>query len=603
MSRQRIFPPVFYIVALTVSSLLLTSACEKRRTLDEIPAVSTFQGLTAIDRSGRWDNGKKGGRFVVASTGNGPKSFNGAVAQDDLGVDIVELLYRTAFRRNQFTYEWQNDLAESWTLSDDNLELTVKLRSELRWSDGEAFTANDIVFTVNEIHMVDDTESRFKKSLKVGAKYTKWELVDELTFKIILPSAYADPFDIATTLYLPKHIFEPLIENGGAEAVTTFWGVGADVTTVVGNGPFVIKEYVPNQYISMKPNPYYHVKDDNGVQLPYVGEFVYLLLKDRDAFIEKFIAGDLNFLELQGGDFSALVHRQVELDFTLYEVGPGSTSNFIAINQNPKESEEDGGITDPQLSWLQNLEFRRALAHLVDRETIINTLVYGLAYPIFSFVPSTSDFYWKGQEDAAPKYGPAKAEAILDRISFVDRDDDGIREDPEGNKISLVIRTNAGNSVREGMIENFAAEARSVGLDIAAESEEYDTLVTRLVESYDWELIAIGLTSAIDPGLTNLIHPSSGELHMIEPFQVSPRRDWEADLDKLWGVNLTTTDIEVRKKKLIEAQKIWLSELPVIYIFSVAVMHAYGNEWRNIYPQSFEGYDLAGILERVYRVD
>ncbi len=590
---------------LVVSLLLLLPAVTvfaaggTEEVVEEVKA-SSFEGMTAIDRTKGWEVGKKGGRFVMSSFGSDPKSFNAVVAKETSTTDIVGQMYSSAFKRNQFTLEWENNLAESWTLSDDEKVLTVKLQDGLKWSDGEDFTAEDVVFTVNQIHMVDETGSRYQSGLYVGDDPTVWELVDRLTFKITFPTVYADPFSMASTLYYPKHIFEPLIEEKGPEAVASFWGVDTDVTKVVGNGPFVIKEYVPNQYVTMKPNPYYHLKDANGVQLPYIDEFVYVIVEDQDTQLEKFLAGELDFLGLRGEDYAVLVNRQEELDFTLYEVGPGSSTNFIAINQNPKEGEDDGGITPPQLTWLSTKKFRQALAHLVDRETVINNLQYGLGYPIYSFVPFTSPFYWDGLEDAALKFDPEAAKALLDEINYVDRDGDGFREDPEGNKISLTVRTNAGNSVREGMIEIFAQEAQSVGLDITARPEDFNSLVTRLVASYDWELIAIGLTGVIDPGLSNSVQPSYGELHMIEPLQETPRREWEAKLDKVWVENQTTTDFEKRKAALVEAQKIWLEELPMLYVFSTLVMHAYGNEWGNIYPQSPNGYSWDGILERIY---
>ncbi len=561
---------------------------------------SSFEGLTAIDRSEGWEIGKKGGAFVMSSFGSDPKSFNYAIAEETSSTDILAQMYASAFERNQFSLEWQPALAESWALSEDQLEFTVTLKDGLQWSDGDDLTAEDVVFSVNEIHLVDESGSRYKSGYLVGDEYTQWEVVDELTFKITFPTVYADPFDMASPLILPKHIFEPLIDEQGVEAVASFWGVDTDVTQVVGNGPFVISEYVPNQWVRMEPNANYYKTDENGTQLPYLDEFVYQIVEDQDTQLSKYLAGELDFLALRGEDYGVLVDRQEELGFSLYEVGPGTTTNFIAVNQNPKEGEDDGGITAPQLTWLQNKDFRWALAHLIDKETVINNLNYGLGYPIYTFVPFTSPFYWEGVEDTAPKYDPQQAEALLDELNFVDRDGDGIREDPDGNKISLIVRTNAGNSVREGIIELFAQEAQAAGLDITARPEDFNALVTRLVSTFDWELITIGLTGVIDPGLSNAVIPSFGELHMLEPHQSEPRREWEARLDKVWSANQTTTDFEERRENIVEAQKIWNEQQALLYVFSTLVIHAYDNDLGNLYPQSFNGYDWAGILERMY---
>ena len=564
-------------------------------------AMSQFEGLTAVDRTQGWEVGKKGGQFIMTSFGSDPKSFNYIIAEETSTTDTVGQMYVTAFRRNQFNLEYEPAIAESLSMSDDQLTITVKLRSGLKWSDGKPLTAEDVVWTVNTIHADQTSGSRFYSNLIVADEVSVWKKIDDLTFSVTTTEVFADPYYLVSAPpYMPKHVFEPLIKDQGIEAVASFWGVDTDVTKVIGNGPFVISEYVPSQKIVMKPNPYYYEKDDKGVQLPYIDEFVYLLVEDQDTQLEKFLAGELDFLELRGEDFAVLVDRKQELNFELYEVGPGTTTNFVAINQNPKENDEDGGIVDPQLTWLSNKKFRKALAHLMDRETVINNLNYGFGYQIDGFVPLNSPFFDDTLADVGYQFDPEKAKALLDEINYIDRDNDGFREDEKGNKISLVLRTNSGNSVREGIIEIFAQEAQKVGLDMTAKPEDFNALVTRLVSTFDWELICIGLTGPVDPGLSNAVVPSFGNLHMVEPEQESPRRDWEAELDELWKMNQTTTDQAKRGEYLKQVQRIWSDNLPMIYVFSTLVMHAYTNEWGNLYPQSPNGLDWAGILPRMY---
>ena len=563
--------------------------------------VSSFEGVSAIDRSSGWELGRRGGRFVTSGIGGSPRSFNYAIADDPSAVAILSQMYSTAFKRNQFTLEWEGDLAETWSFSEDELRVTITIRQDLKWSDGEAFTAEDIVFSVNEIHLSDDIGSRHKSGLLVGGVATAWEMVDERTFEIRFPFVSADPFLVASTLYLPEHIFGPIIRDEGIDSFSGSWGADVDPTAVVGNGAFMIDEYRRDESVTMVPNPFYHGADEAGESLPYIDELVYVLAVNREAQVSQFILGELDYLHVSGPDYESLANRQQELGYSLFEVGPAGTADFVAINQNPLEGDDDGGIANPQLTWLSNVEFRKALAHLLDRDRIIRDLQYGLGYPINSFVPSGSPFYWSGLSDAAPIYDPDRARSLLDGLDYIDRDDDGLREDPVGNIITLVLRTNEGNEVRERMIEIFAEDAINAGLDIRTESEHYGVVIDRLVESYDWELIAIGLSTEIDPGLSNMVVPSYGELHMIEPLQESPRRNWEKELDAIWADNQATWDIETRRALLIEAQKIWLEQLPFLYVFSVATVEAYRDGWGNIYPQSLTGSGWSGISDRIYR--
>ncbi len=113
-------------------------------------------------------------------------------------------------------------------------------------------------------------------------------------------------------------------------------------------------------------------------------------------------------------------------------------------------------------------------------------------------------------------------------------------------------------------------------------------------------MIHIGLTAGVDPGLSNSVMPSFGELHLFYPQQPEPVTEWEAKIDELWAANRTTTDQEARAEYVQEVQRIWLENIPVLYLFQVLLVEAYGNEYGNIYPQSPNGFAWQGILDRMY---
>ncbi len=156
------------------------------------------------------------------------------------------------------------------------------LRSGLTWSDGDPITADEIVWSVNEIYKNEEVETSTRDALVVGGEFAEFELIDDLTYRIVLPSVYACWADIASIGPMPRHIFEPLIQAEGAAAVNSFWGVDTDVSTIVGNGPFLISEHVPSQRVVMTPNPHYYEKDEWGQQLPYLDEFVIEFVEDQD---------------------------------------------------------------------------------------------------------------------------------------------------------------------------------------------------------------------------------------------------------------------------------------------------------------------------------
>ena len=588
------------ILAILIACAVVAGAWAAPVQEDEAMAeeMSPIDLLTPVDHSA-WERGSHGGRFVITSVSD-PKTFNPVLAKETSTTDITSRMFAGAVRRNQLTLEWEPDLAESWEISEDQKTITLRLRSGLTWSDGDPLTADEVVWTVNEIVLNEEVETDDRDALLIGGELATFELIDDLTYRITLPSVYAGIFEVASIAPLPRHIFEPLIEAEGAAAVNSFWGVDTDVTTIVGNGPFMIGEYLPSQRVVMTPNPRYYEQDEWGQQLPYLDEFVIEFVEDQDTGLARFIAGQSDAWGLRGEDYGVLVDMQEPDDFLIYNVGPASSTQFITFNQNPIEGEDDGGIEPPALTWLSNQTFRQAMAHLIDRQTIINNIAFGFGYPQYSFVWTVSPYYWEGAAAAALKYDPERAGELLDSIGYVDRDGDGVREDPDGNKIELILNTNAGNTVREQIGELFSQEARNAGIDVTFKPEAFNELVTRLVSSFDWQMILIGLTGSVDPVSGANVYPSHGGLHMIEPSQESPRRDWEVAVDAAWDEANLTTDDEQRTRGYRKLQELWIDAVPWAYTFAPAVMHAYRNTFGNIKPHPLNGFAMTGIVDRLY---
>jgi peptide/nickel transport system substrate-binding protein len=522
------------------------------------------------------------------------------VASETSTTEITEQLFDTIARRNTLTLEWEPRLAESWEIADDQKSIMVTLRDNIMWTDGKQMTADDVIYTVNELIFPEVIQSNMRDGLFVGDEPSEWTKVDELTFRVELPTVYAGIINMLDINIMPKHVFKPLIDEQGHEAVNSFWGVDVNPEEIVSSGPFMLAEYEPSQRVVMKKNPNYYREDQWGQQLPYLDELVYTIVEDQDTMFAKYLAGETDFHPLRGEEFSELNEKKEELNTTIYDVGPDAGTTFITFNMNPVEGEDDKGITPPEHTWLSNKKFRTAMAHLIDRETMINNVAYGFGYPQYSFVPRFSPYYWDGVDEAAPKYDPERAKELLDEIGYKDRDGNGVREDPEGNEINLVLNTNSGNRVRESVGEIFSQEAKNVGINITFKPEEFNSLVGKLVSSYDWEMILIGLTGSVDPISGANVYPSSGNLHMIEPKQEEPRRDWEKAVDEAWEKANQTTDEQQRKEGFVEIQKIWVEQVPWVYTYNPALIYAFKNKFGNIKCQPVDDYDWMGIMDRIY---
>ncbi|MFP4376280.1 MAG: ABC transporter substrate-binding protein [Spirochaetales bacterium] len=628
---------LIFLAVLLVPILVFVGCAEEE--VAEIPeeGESQFVGVLDIDREAGWQIGNPGGRMVLSRFGSPPRTFNDVVAAETSSTDVTSLLYSGPIRRNQFSLEFEPSMAESWEISDDELTVTYTLREGLEWSDGTPITAKDFVFSANQLVLREDIGSNSRSSqiqaLTDGSERPLiWEYIDDRTYSVTFHEVTAGILTNSGLPAYPMHIFADVIgwdedEHGlayefdvvtnedGSEsfeevkpegvdysAVTSFWGVDIDVTEVVSSGPWLLGEYVPDQSITLVPNPNYWEDDEEGNDLPYLDEMVYVYVEDQDTELQRFIAGESDAYGMRGEDYGVLVDRQEELGFRIYNVGPASSTEFITFNQNPIEGEDDGGIEEPQLTWLSNKTFRQAMAHLVDRDTIIDNIAFGFGYPQYSFVPRFSPYYWDGADDAAFAYDPDAASDMLDSIDYIDRDGDGFREDPDGNKISLTLSTNSGNQVRESLGELFAQEARNVGIEINFNPIDFNALVGQLTSSFDWELILIGLTGSVDPISGQNVYPSSGNLHMIEPNQENPRRDWERRVDEAWIMANNTTDEDQRKEGFQIIQEIWIEEVPWVYTFNAATMTAVKEQYQNIQPQPIDGFGLIYTAHRIYTV-
>lgn len=630
----------FSIMSLALLLLLpataLFAGAGSEEVIDDVAGIvvgETLPGVVDIDYSG-WERGRTGGRFVTVNWED-IKTFNPIVNDDVSSREVFDQFFGSSIRRNQLTLEPEVDMAESWSVSDDEKSVTVRIKRGLVYSDGTPITARDFVFGYNHLQMRAATGSQDRETEWLSPapgepeEPPKVELINDYTYRYTLPTVYAQLVLQAGLRPYPRHIIGPVIgwdesvgydyewewttDEDGNQIVTdidppgvnyaayqTFWGIDADPSTMVSSGPFMLKEYLQSERIVIQRNPNYYEKDEWGNQLPYLDEVVWLIVPDGDTELQKFRAGETDRHEVRGEDYGVLVGEQDAGNFKIYSMGPSGTANFVTVNMNPIEGEDDLGLAEPQVTWFNNQTFRQALASLVDRETLINTVVNGIGYPAYGFIPPQSPYYWDGLDDYAFPYSPAKAAELLDSIDYIDRDGDGFREDPDGNKITWTFSTNVENNARVQMTEIITQDYRAVGLDVIAQPLAFNELVDQLVGTLDFEMIMIGLGGGdVDPSSSRSSIPSNAPYHMIEPAQASPRRAWEAEIDELWSYANNTTDEDQRKDGFMQIEKIWVEQAPWVYTFKAVAMDAIRNEFGNFKSQIGQ-YNYSAILHRIF---
>ncbi len=542
--------------------------------------------------------GQPGGALTFATISE-PLTFNLAVSKDSGSSGVLGHLFEGLTETSWLTAEVEPALAESWTHSEDGLTWTFRLRQDVRWHDGAPFTAHDVAFTFNDIIYNSEIDASARPAFnfrfldeETGAWKTEPMTVvalDDYTIRFDLPVPFA-PFlrSMGTPIY-PEHILKPYVDDGTFSEV---WDINTDPSEIIGTGPFTIESYDPSERVVFRRNPDYWLSDDAGNPLPYLDEIVYVIVPDLETELAKFKAGESDVHGVLGEEFAELEPLQAQENFTLHKRGPGFGSEFLTFNVNPE------AVLPTKLAWFQNIRFRQAVAHVVDKDRIIDEVQHGLGYPQWSSVsPAAGDFH--NPDVRRYEYSIAEADRILNELGWLDTDGDGTREDDKGNPIMFSLVTNAQNSVREQIGAIIQQGLEDVGIAADFQLIEWGDLVNRLVASYDWEAVFIGFTGGPDPYSGISLWHSSESLHLWHPNQTEPATAWEAEIDDLYIRASQELAVEERVRLYHRAQAIAAENVPLIYTTLGERLSAVRNVFGNTTPTLYGIWDTRYL----YRTD
>ncbi len=548
--------------------------------------------------------GEHGGRLTIATISE-PLTFNLAVSNDAGSSNVLGYLFEGLTETSWLSDEVEPSLAESWERSTDGLTWTFHLRRDVTWHDGEPFTADDVDFTFNRIIYNDAIQASARPTFEFrhftdGSWRTDRMTVtalDDHTVQIVLPVPFA-PFlrSLGTAIY-PEHLLSKHVDAGSFASV---WGIDTDPTEIVGTGPFTIAAYEPGERLVLSRNPDYWMTDAAGNRLPYLDEIVHVIVEELDAELAAFLSGGSDLHGVLGAEYTELEPLQEQQNFTIHRRGPAFGTTFLAFNMNPGGDGDTGEpYLDPvKLEWFGNTAFRQAVAHSIDKDTIISEVQNGLGYPQWSSIsPAAGAFH--NPDVRRYEYDPARAAEILDELGWTDRDGDGVREDTAGNPIRFSLVTNTGNTVRQQTTELIQQNMEAIGLGVDYRVIEFGELVDQLSSSYDWETMVIGFTGGPDPhGAINLWHSSAG-LHLWHPNQESPATDWEAEIDALFVSAGQELDHAARVAQYHRVQEIVAENVPLVYTTLPERLTAVRNTFGNTTPTLFGIWDTRYL----YRTD
>ena len=521
---------------------------------------------------------------IVDAILSDPKTFNPVLSGDATSSAVGTMLFDGLVTLNPITMETEPALAESWSISDNELEIVFTLREDLKWSDGQPLTADDVVFTFNELYLNEEIPSSARDTLKIGEsqQFPLVEKIDERRIKFTLPEPFAPFFSTIGKSILPRHILKPTVDKKDRDGNPLFlatWGVDTPPEKIVANSAYKIKEYANAQRIVFESNPYYWKKGENGEELPHVKEVIWQIVESTDTSFLQFRSGGLDSLGVSPEFFSLLKKEEDRGNFTIYNGGATYTSTYLTFNLN-QGTRNGKPLVDPVKSqWFNDVRFRQAVAYSIDRERMINNIFRGLGQLQNSPIPSQSPFY--DESITGYNYDLEKAKALFKEAGFTYNSQQQLI-DKNGNRVRFSLSTNAGNKIREAMGSQIKQDLSKVGIQVDFKPLAFNLLVDRLDNTLEWDSILLGFTGVSDPNNSANVWYPDGNLHMFnqgkEGIEGRTVADWEREIAQLYIKAAKELDEEKRKAIYAEAQEVISTYLPFIYLVNPLSLSAVRND-------------------------
>lgn len=401
------------------------------------------------------------------------------------------------------------NVAKTWAWNDDYTQLTFTLRKGHKWSDGSAFTAEDVVFWYNDIILNNKIYEKTPARWLFTGKPMQVAALDSTTVQMTFPAPtpgilnrfavdYGQPFQPKHFLsqFMPKYNegAEKLAKQHGfesaAEAVNFYYGgsdwkdvpspllkapqkaasVGRAVVPTLESHIVVAESAEGRRLVS---NPYFHMVDTAGQQLPYISEIDERYVADKEVQNLKIMNGEVSWKQqaLPLEDFPLLKENENKGNYSIAFAPVLGGNVFYSPNYTHK---------DPVLREIfSNIIFRQALSVAINRDEI-NELVYlgqGKPSQAVPADPATVAFVTDEQRHAFIDYQPERAKQLLAEMGLKDADGDGVLERPDGKPLVMrVVYSTQGVPVKMQELIRDYWTAVGVRVDLKeVSSDEYRT--------------------------------------------------------------------------------------------------------------------------------
>src|ERR687888_475101 len=416
------------------------------------------------------------------------------------------------------------DLAESWTTATDGLSWTFKLRSGVKWSDGQPFSADDVAFTFNDIVLKPELGAQNRASY---AALKSVAVVDPTTVRFDLTRKFAalPSFLAYNAGILPKHVLSanPL--------QTASFNKGVPVST----GPFKVDKYTSGQSVTL-------VRNENFFgPKPYLEKVVFTVVPDPNTQIAQALSGDVTIMIL---DNKAAVDRVKSSPNLVVTPRPLVQYYWLALNQT------DARFTDVRV--------RQAFVHAIDRQAIIKSVEQGYGQIANSPITPALAAYYDSSVSSKYPYDPQKAKDLLAQAGWTPGSDGVLQKGGQPLKFTMEVGQ---RGVLEPVNALIQQDLKKVGVIADLNTQEWNAYIQKVVVRREYTATVNWWTYPSDPDVFPYYHSSAAGKGFNIPGYQDPK------LDDLLVQGQSAADLESRKAVYKQLQAYTSDTLPYLFLW------------------------------------
>lgn len=316
------------------------------------------------------------------------------------------------------------------------------------WSDGTPVNASDSVYSFNLLLDPDTPSTKY-----TAERTASYEATGDLSTRWTgLPGFRDATYFTNFWQPYPEHVWG---EFSAAELLEA----EESSRLPMGDGPFVIDEWISGDSIRMSRNENYWRADEG---LPYLDSVTFKFIPDTNQLLAQVLSGQCDIVPepgLEVADAPFLTEAEASgLLVPYFQTGTTFQHIDFAVDTY-------GDYTDTRYDWFEDVRVRQAMTMCTDRQSMVDNLLFGRSEIIHTYIPSIHPLYPKEGLTEWP-YDPERANALLDEAGYDQRDDEGFRLGPDGKRFAPSLGTTAGNVLRAGMTQIFKENQAACGIDV-----------------------------------------------------------------------------------------------------------------------------------------